>query len=1022
METATQCGAASLLDSARLAGTLELQGSRDVSGKPVIFISYSHRDRAWLDYVRSFFAPLAKHWTLLIWDDEKLRIGDDWEGDIYSALDECSVFIVLVSRYSLASDFVVDKEVGRVLKRPKGEVQFCPIVLTPYFAKELDWLDRPNRRPKDGKALSELPDPERDREMATIASQINAIIQSMGGKTPAKLTPPPSVPSIARLVFPSIVDYGRLPETPYKTLVGREAELQKLDNAWTDQKTRIITLVAWGGAGKTSLVIEWLTRVRNDAYRGADAVLCWSFYSQGTQERAAAGEGLLDWALGKLKVKIDTTSSTAKGERLAEELSRRRVLLVLDGLEPLQFGPEGQQGALKDQGLHAFLRALAIKQPQAGHSLVVITGRLPVRDLQKWEQSTAPKIDLSRLSDEAGAALLTDGGVTGTPDELHAAAHDFAGHALALSLLARFLKLLHGGDLQARSRIRPVTDDPNNPGHDQARRVIEAFDSAWLAGEPVLRTIMFMIGLFDRPAQAGWMAALRAKPVIDGLTDAVSDLDDEAWRAAIARLREVRLLDPEDSLSPDALDSHPLVREWFGERLKEMNEMAWCAAHGRLYEHLLETTNEGNMPTLEDLAPLYQAIAHGCRAGRHQAALDEIYVRRICRLRPDGGIEFYSSKKLGAVGSDLAALSWFFEKPYATPVATLTSPYQSWLLGEAGLYLRGLGRFADALPAQRAALRMAEDAQDWSNAAIRASNLSDAELILGEIDAAAVSAKKSVAHADRTADNFHTMSKRTTLADALYAAGKRVEAAALFADAESRQKEWQPHFPLLYSLQGYRYCDLLLLSGDHAAAYNRATKVFEWEIESDSLLERSLVRLVLGRASLGLAFTASNKQRAAARNDALAAQTRLDEAVDKLRAAGTSVQMPLGLLARSAFRRSIGDWSGATRDLGEVDEIAEPGPMRLHLCDTALQRARLAFARIEAFAPLNGMLEKDNPPKPEVPSADEIAKLKEEAEKQIGIADDYIQSCGYHRRDEELAELYAVLKGEKTFASLPPRV
>ena len=96
--------------------------------------------------------------------------------------------------------------------------------------------------------------------------------------------------------------------------------------------------------------------------------------------------------------------------------------------------------------------------------------------------------------------------------------------------------------------------------------------------------------------------------------------------------------------------------------------------------------------------------------------------------------------------------------------------------------------------------------------------------------------------------------------------------------------------------------------------------------------------------------------------------------------------------------------------------------MRLYLCDMALERARLAFAQIEAFAPLNGMLEKDNPPKPEVPSVEEVPKLREEAEKQIKIADEYIQSCGYHRRDEELAELKDVLAGKRTFASLPPRV
>jgi hypothetical protein len=60
--------------------------------------------------------------------------------------------------------------------------------------------------------------------------------------------------------------------------------------------------------------------------------------------------------------------------------------------------------------------------------------------------------------------------------------------------------------------------------------------------------------------------------------------------------------------------------------------------------------------------------------------------------------------------------------------------------------------------------------------------------------------------------------------------------------------------------------------------------------------------------------------------------------------------------------------------------------------------------------------------KPGVRSAEKIAELKAEAAKQIKIADEYIQSCGYHRRDEELADLKDVLAGRRTFASLPSRV
>ncbi len=120
------------------------------------------------------------------------------------------------------------------------------------------------------------------------------------------------------------------------------------------------------------------------------------------------------------------------------------------------------------------------------------------------------------------------------------------------------------------------------------------------------------------------------------------------------------------------------------------------------------------------------------------------------------------------------------------------------------------------------------------------------------------------------------------------------------------------------------------------------------------------------------------------------------------------------LVARMAER-------GAARDLDEVEEIAEPGPMRLHLCDMALERARLAFARIEAFAPLNGLL-KASPPNPTVPAADEANRLRDEAAKNLATAAELIQTCGYHRRDEELAELEAVLRGERRFADLPPRV
>jgi len=65
-----------------------------------------------------------------------------------------------------------------------------------------------------------------------------------------------------------------------------------LDEAWADNQTDILTLVAWGGVGKTALVNQWLNQMKTDNYRGAQKVYGWSFYSQGAQEgkQASADE------------------------------------------------------------------------------------------------------------------------------------------------------------------------------------------------------------------------------------------------------------------------------------------------------------------------------------------------------------------------------------------------------------------------------------------------------------------------------------------------------------------------------------------------------------------------------------------------------------------------------------------------------------------------------------------------------------------------------------------------------------
>ena len=68
-----------------------------------------------------------------------------------------------------------------------------------------------------------------------------------------------------------------------------------------------------------------------------------------------------------------------------------------------------------------------------------------------------------------------------------------------------------------------------------------------------------------------------------------------------------------------------MIREYFARQLRDQHPDAWRAAHGRLYEHLRDSTPDKPQPTLEDLQPLYQAVAHGCQAGLQQEACDKAF-------------------------------------------------------------------------------------------------------------------------------------------------------------------------------------------------------------------------------------------------------------------------------------------------------------------------------------------------------------------------------------------------------------
>ena len=440
--------------------------------------------------------------------------------------------------------------------------------------------------------------------------------------------------------------------------------------------------------------------------------------------------------------------------------------------------------------------------------------------------------------------------------------------------------------------------------------------------------LLRLLGLFDHPIEQSVLQVLQ-KEQIPQLT---AGINPNAWDDAIAALRDDHhLLAQANNPQDDQLDCHPLIRAYFAHRLKSQSPDAWRAAHSKLYDYYKNLPSKPQPDTLAEMQPLFRAVAHGCAAGLHQQALDEVYLPRIQR----SGKENYLCNQLGAFGDDLATLAYFFATPWQIPAENLTANAQASALNWAGFRLRALGRLREAQQPMRTGEDTRVQQKNWKGAAINASNLSELQLTLGEVAAAVASGKRSVNHADRSEDLFSRMINRTTHADALYQYGNLGAALKLFQAAEELQRQRQPQYPQLYSLPGFRYCDLLLTMGESKQVLERAKKSLKLVTNLGAdLLSAALDHLSLGRAHLQ-------------QQQLTPAQQHLDQAVDGLRAYGAQHHLPRGLLSRAELYRQQGDYDKAEKDLQEVFEIAERSEMLLFLCDYHLAVAKLLRTRTD---------------------------------------------------------------------------
>jgi hypothetical protein len=1026
---------------------------------PRIFISYSHRGNGleWKYRLLSQLSVFEKQQLLDAWHDDETNLGDDWHVRINGAMQNAKLAVLLLTDEFLKSPFVLQHELPELQRRHKED----GLIVAPILCEKCDWeantwlasLQIKPRRQSTPVPLATFPGTDDEHALRQIATEIAV---QLGDAAVRHYELERSLSYEAR-TFLEKFPITRGPGLREEKLIGREQEIALLDLAFAHPHTAIVSLVAWGGVGKTMLVQHWLRRLQHENWRGVDQVYAWSFYSQGTKEdRQASEDSFLAHALEWFGVQCETTLSPwDKGRLLADAVLRERTLLILDGIEPLQYPPGPMGGQLRAPGVQSLLKHLARKaisgfgdqKIEVNNCLCLMTTREPLTDLSDFQRregspwGTVLRVDLGNLTDEAGAALLHHAGanragaaeIKSDDKELLAASREVDGHALTLNLLGRFLARAHCGNIRRRDLVNFEEADREEQG-GTTFKMLAAFERWFVnTGEFGRRqlTILHMLSLFDRPADGGCIAALRQTPAISGLTDSaftmsidsstgettIQPLLEEDFNTAASFLKDfglVEIFSYADNTNY-FLDCHPLIREYFSTAIRMRIPESWESAHRRLYDHLKNST-EIQPDTIEGLDPLYRAVAHGCQAGLHEETFNTIYLGRILR-----GNKHYSWKRLRIFSSELTAVCCFFDEPWKSVVKDVPDSIRSFLLGHAAFCLQAVGRSAEAAQPLQAGLELTIRSQDWVNASIASSNLAELELILGDLGNAEQHAAESVDYIDQySADHFPSTQAvgesspafvrvytRAIWGYILHLLGNREKSFTLFREAEWLQSIQSPiPYPFLTSLQGYRFCDLMLstpereawklciLSQTHegrcrdrgiealrgaAEVERRATMDLmanQMMGKSGLIQDMSFCNLVLGRYAVCKGITADCESRRL--NCLEEARQYLDSAVQGLRQAGNQDHIPFALLTRAWQRWLVGDKDGSCEDLDGAWQIAERGSMSLHMVDIHLYRARL-FLRERPY--------------PWTSPQDDFAAARR-----------LIERCGYLCRSEELED------------------
>ncbi|MEQ1707493.1 MAG: TIR domain-containing protein [Terricaulis sp.] len=930
--------------------------------KPIsVFISYASHDVASAELLEKLLAQRGLH----VWRDKtRLKSGERFGDKIRQALTSSQKVIVLWSPHSVESDWVWgEAELARSQK------------------KYLGYLIR-------GCTLQQISQQFWRYHHPSISDWRRSIDEVLG---PAGVSKVVGGKSAILGVEPSL---HRLPSRYASDIVGRESELDALSAAWNSGETSIVSIEAMGGTGKTTLIQKWLDVMETQGWRGAAKVFAYSFYEQGTDENPG-GDATEFFDLALKYFGYDgpaLTNDSEKAETLAHLVTMARSLLVLDGIEPLQYPAHspGLAGKLRNAGLSVLLRQLLHQEA----CLCIITTRIQIAGL-RTDNGRLHFRKLPHLNATEGVALLRSLGVRGRDDELEVAVAENDGYALALSLLGRHLIEFGNGDI---GKAIPVEDIPVRSDERSLQRVMRRYEISFeerikeqeAGGTRRNETasarqleIMRLLGLFNRPCSIAALLAITNGDPIKGLVEACAHIDENKLNHAIHELRRIGLILPSNPDFKGQIDAHPSVRGYYSNILAtatKVPEGSVTTAHLRLFRYF-KAIVPSTPRTLADFLPAFSAISHGASAGQMDEAISDLLVGVVLNA------SFRAPTRLGAHGILLTSIAGYFPRifdgspDWSKPSAKLAMRNRASVATTAGFSLRALGRMAEAVKAFGAATDLAAaDGKEPSTIVSTRRHLSMALLESGRIGDAALQAQLTHLPLSK-ANPLSVAHNYVTLGQILHAQGEFAKAREAFREGEALAAS--PHRPLLRGRSAYHLSELLEDVSDMDEVQRRASEMAEHPLANPTPLDRAFELLLQSALN-------SKKTRMAD------AKKQVSVALSIIRENGDSTYIPIALLQRASLERQDGKFEEARGTLRECGSQLEDTELLLHSIDCALEQARCNLDMLNRERP--SIIARLNPTSARKRTWTDTMNLIDDAQKRI-------TDSGYLRRDSEVRRL-----------------